>query len=304
MVPSADWKTVVVRCHSHQPDWMLDSTLEFLASFVDRSYYAQPILSASTKLGNAAYILLHPGALGTVGGVFVKDWESNLHLGDAAELLKSVVAQAKASVEIVQAIQHHGSETVDREKGMRALYTAAGFQNCATLQSLRLNLSDANPCSSMAELEFVDTDSVSEEELIAVVESTYRNSLDVPELNDLRSTRQTLIGYKSIPSSQQAWWVIRFSGTWCGCLFLTQHNEELVELVYVGLSPDFRGRGLSKQAIRHAHRWANEQGAREIVAAVDQRNHPAMRLYQSSGYRIAGTSEAWFQVETRTLSKQ
>jgi ribosomal protein S18 acetylase RimI-like enzyme len=55
------------------------------------------------------------------------------------------------------------------------------------------------------------------------------------------------------------------------------------EVIYLGLTPAARGRGLGRAAIRHALDLARGQ-ATVLELAVDLRNTPAVRLYRSCGF--------------------
>jgi ribosomal protein S18 acetylase RimI-like enzyme len=62
-----------------------------------------------------------------------------------------------------------------------------------------------------------------------------------------------------------------------------------VELVYIGLGPDLRARGLGDRLLRDALGLAAARRKRDcadaITCAVDRRNQPALRLYKRHGFR-------------------
>jgi ribosomal protein S18 acetylase RimI-like enzyme len=62
-------------------------------------------------------------------------------------------------------------------------------------------------------------------------------------------------------------------------------NRDAWEVVYLGLTPAARGRGLGRQAIAHALELARPHTSR-LELAVDIRNHPATRLYDATGFVI------------------
>jgi ribosomal protein S18 acetylase RimI-like enzyme len=55
------------------------------------------------------------------------------------------------------------------------------------------------------------------------------------------------------------------------------------EIVYLGLTPQARGRGLGREILEHALEMARCHVSR-LELAVDCRNIPAARLYQSAGF--------------------
>ena len=55
------------------------------------------------------------------------------------------------------------------------------------------------------------------------------------------------------------------------------------EVIYLGLTPAARGRGLGRKVIEHAVELAAPCVSR-LELAVDVRNTPALRLYENTGF--------------------
>ena len=75
-----------------------------------------------------------------------------------------------------------------------------------------------------------------------------------------------------------------------GCLWLGQSVDQLtgalqayVYLVYV--DPAYRRRGLGRQLMTHAKKWATEQGYSQLSLQVFNKNEAAFALYSSLGYQ-------------------
>jgi ribosomal protein S18 acetylase RimI-like enzyme len=66
-----------------------------------------------------------------------------------------------------------------------------------------------------------------------------------------------------------------------------------VELTYVGIVPAWRGNGLAKWIMNFVREWAIEQELDLVTLAVDTRNIPAIRLYQSFGLTPQRFVQAW-----------
>ncbi len=76
-------------------------------------------------------------------------------------------------------------------------------------------------------------------------------------------------------------------GRTSGCLLLTDHPEHKQwELVYVGLSAEFRGRGWGVEAVRRAQSLAGTRPACHgcLLLAVDAANEPAIAMYGEAGF--------------------
>jgi GNAT superfamily N-acetyltransferase len=123
--------------------------------------------------------------------------------------------------------------------------------------------------------------------LIEALDASYVGTLDCPELCGLRDTTDILVSHKSTGVFDPAlWWIVRREQRPMGCMLLSRCPEQgAVELVYLGLSPELRGLGIGSRLMKTAL-WAVEgAGYREFSCAVDRRNVPAVRLYESCGFR-------------------
>ncbi|MCK5828289.1 GNAT family N-acetyltransferase, partial [Candidatus Bipolaricaulota bacterium] len=54
-----------------------------------------------------------------------------------------------------------------------------------------------------------------------------------------------------------------------------------------GIIPDFRGQGLAKRMFDHALPGLQERGVKRFILEVLQKNKPAIKAYQKSGFEIA-----------------
>lgn len=137
------------------------------------------------------------------------------------------------------------------------------------------------------DLQFVPWPEVSAEEFVRTVEATYVNTLDCPKLNGLRETEDVLAGYRAAGvHSPDLWFLIMYDREPAGCLILTEQPDfDQLELVYMGLVPQYRGRGWGRDVVRFAQ-WTTRQRKRSgLLLAVDIQNKPAMQVYESLGMR-------------------
>ena len=119
-----------------------------------------------------------------------------------------------------------------------------------------------------------------------VVEATYAETLDCPALDGLRSATDALEEYRKSPGyDPRLWFFVREAGQDVGCLILADHAEQdHWELVYVGVVPAARGRGLGLRVVRQAQHLARVADRGRIVLAVDVANRPAVAMYEASGF--------------------
>jgi ribosomal protein S18 acetylase RimI-like enzyme len=120
-----------------------------------------------------------------------------------------------------------------------------------------------------------------------VMQATYVGSLDMPELEGARGLDDILAGHRAaglfVP---ERWRLGRVPGepeAAAVLLMAEAPGRDVWEVVYLGLTPAARGRGLGLAAIRHALELARGR-ASYLELAVDLRNTPAVRLYRSTGF--------------------
>jgi GNAT superfamily N-acetyltransferase len=129
---------------------------------------------------------------------------------------------------------------------------------------------------------------------VALLEATYQETSDVPELADLRSTRKALEGYRShCTPGVEGWYAIWCRGVLAGCLILARNHFPVGEINYLGLIPEFRAQGHSRALMRFALDWMAAERCTKVALAVDCRNEPAMRVYQKWGFETTISYHAW-----------
>jgi ribosomal protein S18 acetylase RimI-like enzyme len=134
-------------------------------------------------------------------------------------------------------------------------------------------------------------EAATEDVLLEALNHSYIDTLDCPELCGLRETRDVLASHRDTGEfDPRTWWVLFLKGQARGCALFSNCPElHSAELVYLGLAPDLRGRGLGRlmlskglDELRQQHpTWA-------MTLAVDHRNGPALRLYASLGFKPFG----------------
>lgn len=120
--------------------------------------------------------------------------------------------------------------------------------------------------------------------LLKALDRTYIETLDCPELCGLRETADILQSHRATGKWDPAlWWVAMLDGEPEGCLLLNRGQDRgAAELVYLGLSPALRGRGVGSRLLNYGLARLGRVG--EVNCAVDDRNEPALRLYRRAGF--------------------
>jgi len=125
-----------------------------------------------------------------------------------------------------------------------------------------------------------------EEALATALERSYIDTQDCPELCGLRSTQDVIESHRATGVFDPAlWWIVRANGAPAGVLLLNvAPDQDHTELVYLGLGPELRGRGLATRLLRHGLGAIALDKHRAMVCAVDARNGPARKLYSREGF--------------------
>jgi len=174
------------------------------------------------------------------------------------------------------------------ERSQIDLLVAAGYEFLADLIYMRLELGPIEPGAGAdpSELTWRTYDEFDEPALAGVVESTYADSLDCPRIAGRRRIEDVIEAHKFCGLFRPAsWWIVDVAGTPAGCVLLNDSvTSGTAELVYIGVSPAYRGRGLSRTMLAHAVRDARSRGVDTLTLTVDARNVYAMQVYDSMGF--------------------
>jgi ribosomal protein S18 acetylase RimI-like enzyme len=135
-----------------------------------------------------------------------------------------------------------------------------------------------------------------------IVES-YRQSLDCPSLNGLRDVEDVLAGHRASGVFDAGmWFLLREGGRPLGTLLLSETlRGDAMELTYLGLVPEARGRGLGELMVRQAMAVSGFRGHSRFCLAVDSQNVPALKLYYRHGMQRVGSKLAMLR-DLRTLA--
>ncbi|MBC7772616.1 MAG: GNAT family N-acetyltransferase, partial [Pyrinomonadaceae bacterium] len=127
--------------------------------------------------------------------------------------------------------------------------------------------------------------------LAAALERSYIDTQDCPELCGLREVADVLDSHRSVGDFDPAlWWIIEYEGKPEGAMLLSACPEQqTVELVYLGISPVLRGKGIGSAMLAMGLKELTGRDEATISCAVDMRNGPAMKLYTRAGFQEFST---------------
>lgn len=174
---------------------------------------------------------------------------------------------------------------------------AAAFPTAAPAESLEFEaLGAAMRKSAAGELaDIPNRDRMNR--LAEMVQRTYADTLDCPELDRVRPMDEILAGYLAVGQFNPAnWLLVRHGGRDVGCLLLAEHPQGIWELIYMGLAPEARGHGWGLEITRYAQWLAGRSGAQRLVLAVDAKNEPALKMYAAAGLQSWDRRSAWLKI--------
>ena len=122
-----------------------------------------------------------------------------------------------------------------------------------------------------------------------VLQATYVASLDMPELDGVRSLDDVMASHRAAGRFEPTHWSVghlEAEPEAAAVLLMSDVPDRQVwEIAYLGLTPAARGRGLGRAALFYANQQARDAQIARIELAVDARNLPARRLYASAGFK-------------------
>ena len=69
----------------------------------------------------------------------------------------------------------------------------------------------------------------------------------------------------------------------------TEMKSNAIELTYIGVAADQRGRGLGKDLLNAFRRASRVAGYRSVVLSVEKENESAIALYEKAGFKVIMT---------------
>ncbi len=234
--------------------------------------------------GDIEFTALAAPAAGRTAMIFGTRPESKADVGVAGDLLAAVaIGCRERGIDLAQALIDPSDELEE------AMFIAGGFRRLAQLDYLERPVPRFGTIPSPelpADVGIAPWDG-DKPELVELLERTYVDTLDCPGLAGLRETTDILAGHLASGTREPNWWhVLRIDGVPSGVLLFNRGSDrQSIELVYLGLAPAARGRGLGRTLLTFGLAALDGDSARAVVLAVDRANQPAVRLYRRAGFR-------------------
>ena len=277
-------------CWRGRPDDREPAVDEFLRFATDQSLSLEELWLAEID-GKAVASVLLVTSPGRTALLFLSPLGAAAEAGIVSELIRTAcLAQPAGSLHLIQALL----DPAQREQ--RGVLEQSGFSLLARLEYMQRSLDrSTSPDVVWPEGCAVTTWSEpSRERFRRAIEGSYEGTLDCPGLLGLRDMEDVLAGHMATGQFDPAmWFLLEHEGEPAGVILLNEVVQGgAFELVYLGLTPAFRSKGLADRLLEHGLGAAARRGAESVLLAVDEQNEPAMRLYrrakfQSTGHKVA-----------------
>ncbi len=256
---------------------------------------------ASINPGRTAVLLISsgPAPTGLAGEQARAKAERTAVVRQACEGLTNPAAAGLDPAEVVLA----QSLTEPDDLDLIASLQDAGFLRLADLAYMRRPIPRGSAATKLqprfpAGVEVVTLDrfapAQADELLRQALDTSYEGTLDCPDLCGMRTTDDVLQSHKAVGEHDpRLWFVVMIGGNPVGCMLLScGAGPETAELVYLGLGPLARGKGIAGALLDLGLQRLGSRSEATLACAVDTRNTPALRLYRRARFKRFATRVA------------
>ena len=242
------------------------------------------------QLEAAALVVPHPGRSGLLLATAPRD---ATHSATVAATVRALLHHVRTDerIRLIQALSAP-AETL-RSKS----WTDAGLRHLASLDYMERPIATPwpDPRPGPAGITLAPWDPADRRGLEALLAETYEETLDCPGLAQMRDAADILDGHLAAGEHDPRLWLIaRHAGRAVASLLLAPcAATDSVEVVYLGIVPAFRGRGLGGALLSSGAALVRHRQERTLALAVDARNTPAVALYARAGFRTVRRREAF-----------
>jgi len=170
----------------------------------------------------------------------------------------------------------------------RETFARNGFPCLTNLSLLARTLDETLPTRShltWASHSYTSTDRL---RFANLLERIFVGSLDCAELRDALRGDETLALHQASGEFDPRFWLRFEEGALdAGLVLVNPHpDSNSCEVSYLGVVPEFRGKGLGRAMLIEALQLAQNAGFSEVFLAIDEQNHFARTTYHQLGFQF------------------
>jgi mycothiol synthase len=285
----AELPAALALIHKHLDDELRARQVGAAMADIDREpgHFAVLVARADDTLVGSVFLEFSPGKSALLKGPVVATGQN----GDVAGgLVNAAVSCAvdRGAIAIRSLQEPESRDPAD-------VLSVSGFRHVtdALLLACEENSFPSEEPANRLSFERFDDLPDSRKRLADVISGTYRGSQDCFRLLETRSMEDVLADYRAVGKFDPAqWFFAKLRNQDVGCVLLTEHFVSLEsdeppnwELIYLGIIPEFRGKGYAIELVRFAQWICKTSGGSRLTLAVDAANRLARRIYAASGFR-------------------
>ena len=242
------------------------------------------------RVDAGALLVPHPGRSALLMATSPRDHAHSQVIG---RLVESVLRECETmpGIRLVQALSAP-SETLRSQA-----WVHGGMRHLASLDYMERPMGPgAGPGAAPPEgVRFAAWNPRERDLLQRLLVETYVETLDCPGLAQMRDPADILDGHLAAGEHDPELWTIAWRGERpvAALLLSPSSATESLEVVYLGIIPEERARGLGRALVARAIELGHGRPERVIGLAVDARNTPAVALYARGGFRTVRRREAF-----------
>jgi GNAT superfamily N-acetyltransferase len=221
----------------------------------------------------------------------------------APQMLQWEVGLASQLIRTAAAVSHRrdGSKLIqsltapDDSGPLVQALRLAGFEELAVLSYMRRDVRpEERDLPLPPELQWQHYRRLRHGKFVRTIGLTYEQGLDCPKLTGLRTVDEAVTTHKHTGLfCPRSWQMALREGRPAG-VSLVNNLRGRGELIYLGVVPEARRRGIGRALVVEAIRQTAAMGLPQMGVAVDVANTPAFHLYESMGFREMGRRTAHF----------
>ncbi len=218
-----------------------------------------------------------------------------------ANLVKTAsLAQNPEHTRLIQAILDPWQSTEEH------VFFQAGFNRLATLSYQQLSPVSNRPDLTALlpkELQVRNWSQANIPLFERAILGSYIKTLDCPGLVGVRDISDVIEGHRAAGTFTPGWWfVLMDQENPVGVMLLSPLSDKsTVEVVYLGLIPEYRGKKIGEKLLLGAEGIAFRFGYRNLSLAADENNPGAIHLYKRLGFRPYTRKVAMILVLEKTV---
>lgn len=218
----------------------------------------------------------------------LREWDEAL----AARLLRAAAARAnlRDGARLIQVLAEPQATGT-----LAAALALAGFEKLALLAYLRRQVRPEERQAPLPpDLAWRRYWRLRHGQFARTIVATYEESLDCPGLAGLRTVDDVITTHKNTGIFSAKMWNLAMAAGEPVGVVLVNNLQGRGDVVYLGVTPAARHRGIGKALVMRAVRDMAALGLPQLGLAVDVSNTPAMRLYERTGFQETRRRMAYF----------